>query len=259
MQVVYFFIAVFTTTVGSLTGMGGGVIIKPVLDLLGHYNTATIGVLSSLSVFAMAIVSVSKQLKAKAKFDAKTVIPLAIGSIFGGSFGQAWLDNIIETMGEVPVAIVQNTTLAILIGIVFIYMIYKDKIKSFNLSGFLPAALTGVFLGIVSSFLGIGGGPINVAIFMFLFSYDAKTAALSSIITILFAQISKLSSVTLTTGFEVFDLSVAPYMIVGAILGGFIGSKLTAKFTNKQIEIAFNMVQILVFIICIMNIANRVL
>ncbi len=253
---IYFLIAIFTTTLGGLTGMGGGVMIKPALDLLGDYDAATIGILSSLSVFAMAIVSVSKQLRNRAKFDEKVVIPLAVGSIVGGTVGQMMLDAIIEATNSDVVKIVQNAILAVLIVVVFVYMLIKDKVKSYHLSGYIPSALVGVFLGISSSFLGIGGGPINVAIFMFLFSYEAKIAALSSIVTILFSQISKLSAVAMSGELIAIDWSIPPFMIVGAIAGGFIGSKLTALFTNKQVEIAFNSVQVLVFFACILNIVR---
>ena len=33
--IIYFFLALVSTTIGSLTGMGGGVIIKPLMDVLG--------------------------------------------------------------------------------------------------------------------------------------------------------------------------------------------------------------------------------
>lgn len=254
----YFLIAILTTTLGALTGMGGGVIIKPVLDLMGHYDAQTISILSSISVFSMAIVSVIKQFLAKPKINLKVVIPLAIGAVVGGIIGQNTLDFAIKTSPSPSIIVVlQNVILAILIIIVFYYMLNKNKIKSKNLNGMLISCIVGIFLGIVSSFLGIGGGPINVAIFMYLFSYDTKTSALSSLVAILFSQISKLSLLMLTTGFSEYDLSVLPFMIVGAITGGFIGSKLTSKFTTNQIDTAFNGVQILVFAFCIINIVKQ--
>ena len=40
--VLYFLIAIGATTVGSLTGMGGGVIIKPLMDVLHGFDVQTI-------------------------------------------------------------------------------------------------------------------------------------------------------------------------------------------------------------------------
>lgn len=59
--VLYFLIAIGATTVGSLTGMGGGVIIKPLMDVLHGFDVQTIGVLSSLTVFSMSVVSIGKR------------------------------------------------------------------------------------------------------------------------------------------------------------------------------------------------------
>jgi len=54
----YFLVSLIATTVGSITGMGGGVIIKPILDFIGTYNAQTIGVISSITVLTMSIISV---------------------------------------------------------------------------------------------------------------------------------------------------------------------------------------------------------
>ena len=58
---------------------------------------------------------------------------------------------------------VQNVVLSLLILAVFLYMKNKSRIPSQELRGVVVSLLVGVFLGICSSFLGIGGGPINVA------------------------------------------------------------------------------------------------
>lgn len=258
--IIYFLITIFATTAGAMTGMGGGVIIKPVLDIINDFDVATIGVLSSITVFTMSIVSVWKQIRQKTVINYKIAIPLAIGSVAGGSLGQEMLSGIINTLNaNRHVLVVQNILLGILIIGVFFYMLNKSKIRTLGINNILLVLLAGIFLGIVSSFLGIGGGPINVALLIFLFSFDTKTATVCSIITILFAQISKLFSVAIGTGFAVFDLSMLLPMVVGAVLGGFIGSWLNKKLTEKTVEICFNGVQIIVFMFCIYNITANLL
>ena len=81
----------------------------------------------------------------------------------------------------------------------------------------------------------------------------------SSLITILFAQISKLTTVALTAGFSDFNLSVAPVMITGAILGGFIGTGLNKKRKEETVEKAFNGVQLLVLCVTIFNIIRNLI
>ena len=86
--VLYFLIAIGATTVGSLTGMGGGVIIKPLMDVLHGFDVQTIGVLSSLTVFSMSVVSIGKQMLARTKIPCGTAIPLALGLVMGGLAGE---------------------------------------------------------------------------------------------------------------------------------------------------------------------------
>ncbi len=255
---IYFLLALFATIIGSMTGMGGGVIIKPLMDVLGHYDVQTVGIVSSITVFSMATVSVGRQIKAKTQIPFKTAVPLAIGSIAGGIAGDKLLDSITEALNANSHAvIIQNCVLAVLILCVFVYMKNKNKIKGRQLQGIPVSLAVGLFLGCCSSFLGIGGGPINVAIIIYLFSYTTKTATVCSIITILFAQISKLITVGVTTGFSQFDLSIAPVMIIGAVMGGFIGTYFNKKCSEKTVETAFNCVQILVLCITVYNIINN--
>ncbi len=258
--VIYFFLALFATTIGSLTGMGGGVIIKPLMDVLGDYNVQTIGIVSSITVFSMALVSVAKQIKAKTIIPFKTAIPLGVGSVAGGFFGEKLLKLIVDLLSaNSVVTVVQNCVLAFLILCVFIYMRNKSKINGKHLDGAFISLTIGVFLGLCSSFLGIGGGPINVALIIFLFSVNTKTATVCSLITILFAQISKLTTIALTTGFSEFDLSVVPVMVAGAILGGFIGAGFNKKCKEETVEKAFNGVQLLVLGITIFNIIRNLI
>lgn len=254
----YFLIAIGATTVGSLTGMGGGVIIKPLMDALHDFDVQTISVLSSITVFSMSAVSIGKQLLSKARIPFETAVPLALGSVIGGLAGEQLLRWIVSALqANSAVTVVQNAVLALLILAVFLYMKNKSRIKGLALRGYAVSLAAGLFLGLCSSFLGIGGGPINVALIIYLFSLDTKTATICSLLTIFFAQISKLAMVAASTGFGVFDLSVMPVMVVGAVAGGFIGASLNKKFNESTVETAFNAVQILVLAIAILNIAKN--
>lgn len=254
--ILYFVIALAATTVGAMTGMGGGVIIKPVLDILGDFNVATIGVLSSVTVLLMSLVAVGKQICQKAKFDVRMALFLSIGSVIGGNVGQRILSGIITKFAvNQVVLVIQNALLALLIVCVFFFMLCKAKIPTHRMHGAVAVLSVGAVLGVISSFLGIGGGPINVALLILVFSLPTKTATLYSIITILFAQASKLVSIALGSGFAAYDLSLLPALAIGGIFGGFIGSKLNKTLPERTVEYAFNGVQVVVFCICIFNIA----
>lgn len=253
---IYTIMALIATMAGSITGMGGGVIMKPVMDLMGDYDAATIGVLSSVTVFVMSIVACLRQQKDRGGIKVISLVVLGIGSILGGLAGQFMFEATVKAAAnDSMVKIIQNSVLCFLIAIIFFYMIFKSKIPSLNLKNPVFYGLTGAFLGIASSFLGIGGGPINVAILMFLFGLDIKTATFSSVITILAAQISKLSMAAVTTNFfSGMTLIVLPFMAIAAVVGAFVGSLIKKKISGGAVAVCFNVMQLVIMGICITNI-----
>jgi len=257
--IVYLLVALGSTTIGAMAGLGGGVIIKPVLDSLGGYDVATIGILSACTVFSMAIVSIAKQLKYKFKLNIRRIIFIGIGSIIGGALGESGLKYVLTIVEEHIVTIVQNMSLAILLILIFIYMNNKNKFKSFKVKNGILCILVGLLLGFMSSFLSIGGGPINICILTIFFSMSPKEAAVNSIITIIFSQGAQLFIIATTRGVEVFNLPILPVMIVGGILGGIIGSKLNNISEDKVILKVFNIVLVLLITLNIYNIISAVL
>ena len=126
--------------------------------------------------------------------------------------------------------------LGITLILILIYTLNKQKFRHYRIQSKLAMLLVGVFLGGISVFLGIGGGPLNVASLMLLFSYEMKEATIYSIATILFSQVSKLGSIILKGTIMTFDLSLIPYICISAIMGGYIGTTLNQKLDNKKIE-----------------------
>lgn len=258
-MIAYFLIALGATILGSMTGLGGGVIIKPLLDFLGDYSLSTIGVLSSFTVFSMAVVSIIKQIRYKVKIEVRKTALIGIGSIIGGVLGDRLMNLILNVLSESLVTIVQNSILAILLIFIYIYMNNKEKYKSYKVNNFIACILIGLLLGSIASFLSIGGGPINVCVLALFFSMDTKEAAINSIITILFSQGSKLITVITTQGLSGFDLTMLPYMIIGGIIGGMIGSKLNKKFNSEAILKVFNMVVLALILLNICNIISMIM
>lgn len=228
---------------------------KPVMDAMGNFDISTVSMLSSITVFSMAVVSVIKQFISGNRPPLNKVIPLSLGSLAGGYLGE-WLFQTATaniSSGN-KIKIIQNIVLCLLIIFVIIYMKFKDKIKGFHIQNPLASLSVGLFLGVCSSFLGVGGGPINVAVIILMFSFPVKSAAISSLFIILFAQSAKLLTATFTVGFSGIDFKVLPLMIVGAIAGGFIGSAFSKKLSEKAVEKSFNLIQFLVLGLTIFNI-----
>ncbi|MDE5756000.1 MAG: sulfite exporter TauE/SafE family protein [Clostridia bacterium] len=254
----YFFIALICTFAGAITGMGGGVVIKPVLDLMGHFDSPSIGALSSITVLAMSMTTFARQVGKKRNTSIVKLIALGISSAGGGVLGQYIFELLTKGAANgQTIKIIQNSILLFLIVCIFFYMLFKDKIKPLHLKNIAFYILVGLLLGIISSFLGIGGGPMNVAILMLLFAMEIKEATFASIVTILFAQIAKVITILASGGFGGYDLSMLPYMVVAGVLGGLIGSFVGKKISSKFTVVAFNLMQIAVMVICVVNIVTN--
>jgi uncharacterized membrane protein YfcA len=116
--------------------------------------------------------------------------------------------------------------------------------------------LIGILLGSVASFLGIGGGPINLAILYLFFSMDSKKAALNSIYIIFFSQATNLLFTIASGNVPSFPPLVLVLMILGGIGGGLIGSELRKKMNNRQVDILFSIVMVIIIGISTYNFIN---
>lgn len=255
-DIIYIAVILFATTLGALAGIGG-VIIKPVFDAFGEYSAAQVSVLSSCAVFAMSLVSVclsAKQIK-KEKDNLKIMLPLAVGAVAGGWLGEFIFSEF--TAEDALVRLIQNIILAALIVFVIIYMKNETR-KSFNRSESYTAVLTGLLLGTVSAFLGIGGGPINVAVITLVFGLEIKSAVVGSLITILFAQSTKLITVAVKD-LSSFNIRLIPYVAAAGICGALIGRTINKKASSRTVNRCFIAVQILIIILCLFNICKYLL
>lgn len=81
--------------VGSpISGIGGGVIIKPVMDAVSGLSVSSISFLSGCTVLAMSVVSVLRGRGGEAKIDLKKGTLLAIGGAIGDVSGKMIFDVI---------------------------------------------------------------------------------------------------------------------------------------------------------------------
>jgi len=134
-----------------------------------------------------------------------------------------------------------------------IYTINKARIATRATSSKAVCVVIGLLLGIMSSFLGIGGGPINLVVLGFCFSMDSKTAAANSLYIILFSQAASLLATLVTGSVPEFQVSALLLMVAGGIGGGIVGRKLNKKMDNKAVDKLFIGLMVLIIGICIYN------
>lgn len=255
--IIYFIIVFLATAIGSLSGMGGGVIIKPSLDYLSFSKLASINYYSSLAVLTMSFISLLKKKNQKNFIDKISLVYIAMGSILGGILGQKLFNTIILFFNSDNIVKLIQISITIIILSISIY--YTTNISyTINLKNKFFIFIASLLLGIISTFLGIGGGPINVSLFIFLFGFDIKTSTLFSIASIFFSQLSKNIFEIINLNFKNHNLIPLVFIIPAAILGGFIGTKLNIFSSNKFIKKVYNITTLSVILLNIFN-AFRIL
>ena len=251
----FFLVALAASAVGAICGIGGGVIIKPVLDLFRLETVSTISFLSGCTVLTMTCYSVGKSLLAGEKNVALDIgTPLAVGAAVGGLLGNQ-LFALARRLSDMPnqVGAIQSACLAIVTAGTLLYTLNKSRVPTRRVRNKGGCAAIGLALGCMSSFLGIGGGPINLVVLYFFFSMDTKTAAANSLYIILFSQLASLITTLVTHTVPDFRWPVLMLMAAGGLAGGILGRKLNRHMDGKAVENLFVLLMMVIICISIFN------
>ena len=242
MEIIYFLISFIASIIGSICGVGGGIIIKPALDATGTMALDSIGFLSGITVLSMATVSVIRTLRCKNGPKIKLVQStyLALGGAIGGLVGKMIFDYAFNNFSNQNiVGAIQSICLILITLGTLLYQIKKNNIKTKQVDAIGVYLIIGIALGMISSFLGIGGGPINLIVLAYFFSYDTKTAAINSLYIIMFSQLVSLISTLIDSSITYPSLWLVALMMIGGIAGGLIGSYINKAISSKVVEKLF--------------------
>jgi uncharacterized membrane protein YfcA len=256
MYLVFFLVCYCASVAGAICGIGGGVIIKPVLDSFGVLDVTAISFLSGCTVLSMTTYSVARnKIGGESHVSKKTGLPMAVGAAAGGLIGK-WLFSYIKSLSSDPnkVGAVQATCLLIVTVGTLLYTIKKSRIKTYQIEQPIVCALIGVFLGVLSSFLGIGGGPINLVVLFFFFSMTTKVAAENSLYIIFFSQLASLIASIVSGSVPEFAPGILILMVAGGILGGICGRAINKKIEEKTVDKLFIALMYVMIVINLYNI-----
>ncbi|WP_041396016.1 sulfite exporter TauE/SafE family protein [Parasphaerochaeta coccoides] len=255
MSSVIVFVTFIATVIGSISGIGGGVIIKPVMDAVSGLTVSVISFLCGTTVLAMTSVALLTRKDGEVRVNGKIGTLLAIGSVLGGIIGKEALFFIRQAAGnDELVGFTQNIILVILTAMVFLYTVRKNKIETLHVVHPVLCLSSGLFLGLCSSFLGIGGGPVNIMILSYLFSMDSKHAALNSLFIIFFSQLASLAMTILTNSVPDFPWLLLILMIASGICGALLGRKVSLKLSHAHVDRLFMAVMVVIIGLSLYNV-----
>ena len=203
---------------GSLIGVGGGIIITPALTYMG-FPPSVIASSSLIAVFATSISSTLTYVSKKYVnywLGIKLALPAIPGSIIGGIFTNFVL---LEDF---------KIYFAILLISVGIYILIKNKIISRTIVTIPKPLLYSVLIignfgaGIISSFFGVGGGIIFVPILVIIYKMKMINASPTAQFTLL---ISTMTGLITHIMLEHPEYSYGILLALGSFFGAQIGSR----------------------------------
>ena len=218
---------------GSMIGLGGGIIVVPVLTFFGFSPTlaASNSLFAAFSNAVASTVSYSRQKRINYSLGLKLGLLTVPGTVLGAFLSSDVSPEIFK----------------ILFGFVLIasavYIFLRKKIesseKTISRQMMIFAIGASFFAGIISSFFGIGGGIIFVPLMVVGMGMAMKTAAPTSQLILLFASFS---GVIIHTLLGHSDFLQAGLLATGSFAGGMFGARLSGEIKEKFLQIIVSVV-----------------
>lgn len=248
--------------IGSILGLGGGVIMVPVLDIVFNFDIKEAAATSIIGVVGTSMISSSTYIDKKIT-NIKLALTLTISSIIGSFVGMYTIINL------------GSGIIRVLFGILLAYSAYyilkkqelgkkqsvkmRDKMETWQeklSSGYydeaskkfveydvksVKLAMFLMFLsGFSASLFGVGGGVVNVPVLAIVVGVPLKVAVATSTLIILFSATTA-SLLQLKFGYTVPWAAGTLFLgtISGARFGSRIMNKLQTGIIKKGAAVAF--------------------
>lgn len=235
---------------GSIMGLGGGIVIVPALMILNEYSPILTGITPQVAVGTSLLVMIFTGLSSTIAYFKQKIVDVQSGLIFfigsgpGALFG-VWLNKDID----IDVFLIAFGTFIVFVS--FILMIrnripplkrrpkgierkYKTEAGQIVQYGFQPVVAVSIafFVGMFSGLFGIGGGSLMVPVMILLFAFPPHLAvATSMFLVFLSATVSSISHISLGN----IDWFYAIALIPGAWVGGQLGAAINRRLTSGAV------------------------
>jgi len=222
---------------GSIIGLGGGIIIVPVLTFFG-FSPALAASNSIFAVFSNAIASSISYAKQR-RIEYSIGLKLGLLSIPGTIVGAFVSSEITPSIFKILFALI------LISASIYIFSKRKIEQKNYNLSKQIMILAIGAsfFAGIISGLFGIGGGIIFVPLMVVAMGLSMKNAAPTSQFILLFASASALVTHTILGHPDFYQ---ALLLAIGAFVGGLVGARLSLEIKENSLKILISIVMIAV-------------
>ncbi|SDO42025.1 sulfite exporter TauE/SafE family protein [Alkalicoccus daliensis] len=255
------FLGLTAAVVGSVMGLGGGIIIVPALLLLGGVTEVLEGISPQTAVGTSLLVMIFTGLSSTIAYMKQKVVDIQSGLIFFAGSGPGALFGVWLNSGvNVESFLIAFGSFIILVSFILlvrskikplplrprgIRRVYTEQSGEVRVYGYEPSIAIGIafFVGMFSGLFGIGGGSLMVPAMIILFAFPPHMAvATSMFLVFLSAFVSSVSHIALGN----VDWIYAAALIPGAWFGGIIGAWINQKLKSDTLVLALRIVLLLI-------------
>lgn len=269
--IILFLGAISAGLLGSLTGLGGGVIIIPLLtlgfDVPMHYaiGASLISVIGTSSGAAVAFVKEGfTNMRIGMFLEIATTAGAIVGALVSGMLNP-------NTIGIIFASILLLTVILNLKGKpdhqepvikgsleekLKLYGTFPDKgiLKSYSARNTVPGFFMMMFAGAMSGLLGIGSGALKVLAMDNMMKLPFKVSTTTSNFMIGVTAVA--SALIYFQRGEIVPVIVAP-VLIGVVVGSFIGSKTLMASKTKKLKVFFAIVITILSVYMMYNGINK--
>ena len=227
-SIILLFVGLFVGFFGTVVGVGGGLIVVPLLTIVYHFSPQY-AVGTSMCIVALNAISGSLSYAKQKRIDYQTGILFGAATLPGAFFGAYLLQLVSRKEFDIG--------FSIFLFLVAAYMLARPstEFRTENSSAFqfhrprynkFLGSLISFGVGFVASMAGIGGGIIHVPAMIYLFRFHPFVAVPTShfilAISAVFASFSH-------AYIGEVEWSFVPYLGIGAVIGAQVGGKLSHR------------------------------
>ena len=243
----FFGIGLVTSSIVTLLGIGGGLIILPILIYFTDVGLKAATAISAVQVFfASSFGTFFNRLQKTINFRYATIFGISSGItyFFGSYFTKSIPENTIKVI----------YLCAVILALVLFYIKKSKNNNSANelelaakripaKSDYFKIIPIALIAGFSFGVLGVGGGFLYVPLLILLFDLPLKIAIGTSLMIVLFNAVPGIIGKLLSIKFDIF-LGVA--VAVGAIIGSRIGTYINKKISEKIIKTIFTLLLVMI-------------
>lgn len=254
----------------GLFGVGGGFLMTPLLIFIGIPPAVAVATEAN-QIVASSVSGVLAHWR-RGNVDLKMGSLLLIGGVIGSSFG-VWLFTFLKGLGQIDLVI--KLSYVVFLGIIGTLMLiesinamraskkkvskrshshnwmhglpFKMRFRKSRLyiSAILPIVI-GIFVGILSAIMGVGGGFVMVPAMIYLLGMPTAVVVGTSLFQIIFvtANVTVLQAVSNYT----VDIVLALLLLIGGVIGAQIGARFGGRMQGEQLR---GMLALIVIAVCL--------